>query len=439
MVLFKADEYNLRSTDGLRAALEASTTPYTLLNIRPGTCEMTYRATERMHSLLTQTGALLAYGNYIDNGEAVETIAWQPGALRDDFDYGPVIMVDTAQALAILNRLPQKYDHAALYALTLRLNHIVPPCRIGETLSETHPHTADTAEGERQFDYVNPRNREVQIELEKAFLAYLAEIGAMLTGTPAEVDVTDCEFEYEASVIIPVRNRVRTVADAVNSALAQQTNFKFNVIVVDNGSTDGTAEVLNKIAASDNRLVIIRPDRTDLGIGGCWDTAIRDSRCGRFALQLDSDDVYSDINVVQRIVDEFTTERCAMLIGSYRLTDFDGRELPPGVIDHREWTPDNGRNNALRINGLGAPRCFFTPVIRQIGFPNSSYGEDYAVGLSVSRHYKIGRIYDVLYNCRRWEGNSDANLNRARINANNYYKDSLRTAELLARLHQSKL
>ncbi len=433
--MFKADQYNLLSTDGLRAALEASNTPYTLLNIRPGKCSMTYRAAERMQSLLSQTGSLLAYGNYIDNGEAVETIAWQPGALRDDFDYGPVIMVDTARSLDILNRLPPKYDHSALYALTLRLNHLCAPCRIGETLSSIEPHTTDIAEGERQFDYVNPRNRGVQIELEQAFLAYLAEIGALLTGTPLEPDVTEGDFEYDASVIIPVRNRVRTIADAVTSALSQQTQLKINVIVVDNGSTDGTSQLLDEIAAADNRLIIIRPDRTDLGIGGCWDMAVRHQACGRFALQLDSDDVYSAPDVVQRIVDEFAAQRCAMLIGSYRLTDFEGRELPPGIIDHREWTPDNGRNNALRINGLGAPRCFYTPVIRSVGFPNSSYGEDYAVGLAISRNYKIGRIYDVLYNCRRWEGNSDANLNRARINANNYYKDSIRTAELLARIN----
>jgi glycosyltransferase involved in cell wall biosynthesis len=236
----------------------------------------------------------------------------------------------------------------------------------------------------------------------------------------------------EASVIIPVRNRVRTIEDAVRSALDQETNFKYNVIVVDNHSTDGTTDILNHFHHNE-RLVHIIPERDDLGIGGCWDLAINHPKCGRFAVQLDSDDLYSGPDTLQKIVDKFYEEQCGMVIGSYRMTDFQLNTLPPGVIDHKEWTDENGHNNALRVNGLGAPRAFYTPLLRSIGMPNVSYGEDYAVGLAISRNYHIGRIYEPVYLCRRWEGNSDSSLSIEKLNANNTYKDSIRTREFIIR------
>jgi glycosyltransferase involved in cell wall biosynthesis len=288
--------------------------------------------------------------------------------------------------------------------------------------------------GEKQFDYVNPRNRAVQIEMEKAFTAYLKETGAYLEPKFKDVDFSGVAFENEASVIIPVRNRVKTVADAVRSALSQKTSFPFNVIVIDNHSTDGTTDLLREIAGQDSRLVHIVPESTKLGIGGCWMEGVNNSACGKFAVQLDSDDLYDGDTVLQQVVDEFYAQNCAMLIGSYTMTNFNLEVLPPGLIDHAEWTPDNGRNNALRINGLGAPRAFFTPLLREYGVPNVSYGEDYALGLRFSREYQIGRIYNSLYLCRRWEGNSDAALAIDKVNANNFYKDKLRTIEMAARM-----
>ena len=308
-----------------------------------------------------------------------------------------------------------------------------PIVHLGELLY-TVEETDLRKSGQKQFDYVDPRNAEVQRECERICSEHLKAIGAWIS--PESVhDVAYAEgFEYEASVIIPVRNRVRTIEDAVCSALSQQTSFPFNVIVVDNHSTDGTTEVLERLKGKDSRLVHIIPKENDLGIGGCWDLAIRHEQCGRFAVQLDSDDLYSGTDSLQRIVDKFHQEHCAMVIGSYRMCDFQLQTLPPGLIDHKEWTDENGRNNALRINGLGAPRAFYTPLLREQGFPNTSYGEDYALGLAFSRRYRIGRIYEELYLCRRWEGNSDAALSHDRVNANNQYKDSLRTMEILARL-----
>ena len=289
--------------------------------------------------------------------------------------------------------------------------------------------------GEKQFDYVNPRNREVQVEMEQAFTHHLREIGAWIPRSAALIDPSadGHTFPVEASVVIPVRNRARTVADAVRSALAQQTLFDFNVIVVDNHSTDGTSEILGQLAREDSRVVHIVPESRSLGIGGCGNVAVHAPQCGRYAVQLDSDDLYSGPDTLVKVVEKFRSERCAMVIGSYELVDFEGKPLPPGLIDHREWTDDNGANNALRINGLGAPRAFYTPVIRSIEFPDVSYGEDYAVGLRISRSYRIGRIYESLYLCRRWEGNSDAALSVERVNANNVYKDWLRAVEIAAR------
>ena len=327
------------------------------------------------------------------------------------------------------------WKYAARYDIRLFISRISPNSivHINEVLY-TEEELDVRKSGEKQFDYVDPRNRDLQIEMEEVCTKHLKMLDAYIASDcVSEVAIGRNSFPLEASVIIPVRNRARTIADAVRSALSQQTTFDFNILVVDNHSDDGTTEILQQLAKEDSRCVHIRPERTDLGIGGCWNLAIDDERCGRFAVQLDSDDLYSSPRTLQRIVDVFHQERCAMVIGSYRMCDFQLNTLPPGIIDHREWTDENGRNNALRINGLGAPRAFFTPILRKYGIPNTSYGEDYALGLSFSRRFKIGRIYDELYLCRRWEGNSDAALSPAKVNANNYYKDSLRTAEILAR------
>jgi glycosyltransferase involved in cell wall biosynthesis len=288
--------------------------------------------------------------------------------------------------------------------------------------------------GEKQFDYVDPRNRAVQMEMEQVATDHLKRIGAYLSPDfkPVEFDRHE-HFECEVSVIIPVRNREKTIADAVGSVLKQNAQFPFNVIIVDNHSTDGTTKTLRDIAKKDSRVIHVIPERTDLGIGGCWNEGVNHPKCGRFAIQLDSDDLYKDETTVQKVVDTFRKEKCAMVIGSYQMTNFKLEEIPPGIIDHKEWTPDNGRNNALRINGLGAPRAFYTPVLREIKVPNVSYGEDYALGLAISRNYQIGRIYDPIYLCRRWEGNSDAALDISKQNTYNLYKYRIRTIEFLAR------
>jgi glycosyltransferase involved in cell wall biosynthesis len=298
----------------------------------------------------------------------------------------------------------------------------------------------DVGSEEKHFSYVDPKNREVQVEMEKAVTQHLKDINAFLKSPFKEIEFDKAEkFEFEASVIIPVRNRVKTIGDAIDSVLKQKPKFKFNLIIVDNHSTDGTTELIKQKEKNTNIIIHVIPDRKDLGIGGCWNEAVHHPKCGRFALQLDSDDIYSDENTIQTIVDTFHTEKCAMVVGSYKLTDINLNEIPPGLIDHKEWTPDNGPNNALRINGLGAPRAFYTPVLREIKVPNVSYGEDYGVGITISRYYKIGRIYHAVYLCRRWEGNSDAKLDIVKMNNNNIYKDRLRTFELLARIDKQKL
>ena len=378
---------------------------------------------------------------YADHYKMVEgkmekhpVIDYQSGSLRDDFDFGSLWCIK-AQALAdyIAQSDREEYQFAALYDLRLYLSRVGEIFHLNEFLySEAELDTRKS--GEKQFDYVNPRNREVQIEMEKACTQHLGKVGALIDTTfYRQPDFGEQDFEYEASVIIPVFNREKTVADAVKSALGQKANFKFNVIVVNNHSTDRTGEILDELKA-DNMIQIV-PERTDLGIGGCWNEAINSSFCGKFAVQLDSDDLYSSPKTLQKIVDAFYKQKAAMIIGSYRMCDFDLNTLPPGLIDHKEWTDENGCNNALRINGLGAPRAFFTPLVRQIQFPNTSYGEDYALGLAFSRRYRIGRIYDELYLCRRWGGNSDAALSVEKVNANNLYKDRLRTMELKARQH----
>ncbi len=353
--------------------------------------------------------------------------------LRDDFDFGHLMLVDSRALESALASVQRHYDYAAFYALRLALSRQGKVVHCPELLYASE----GVSGGGSQFDYVDPRNRAVQVEMEQACTEHLKAVGAWLEPEFRKVDLSG-SWPVEASVVIPVRNRVSTVADAVKSALSQEAPFRFNVIVVDNHSTDGTTEVVASIAAADDRVIHIVPESDTLGIGGCWNRALTDSQCGKFAVQLDSDDVYSDTSVLTRIVDEFYRSNCAMVVGSYMLTDFDKNPIPPGVIDHREWTDANGRNNALRVNGLGAPRAFFTPVVRDILFPDTCYGEDYAMGLAVSREYRIGRIYDVLYLCRRWEGNSDASLSLDRLNANNLYKDTLRSWELEARINLNR-
>lgn len=360
---------------------------------------------------------------------------WQQGSLRDDFDFGEMMVVSAEAVRWYLAQDLQEMQFAGFYQMWLTISEKFGIRHISKALYSAQE-TDTRQSGQKQFDYVNPRNRDVQIEMEKVCTTHLKRIG----GHKDNRNNRNVEIPgngISASVIIPVRNRRRTIRDAVESALAQKTAFPFNVIVVDNHSTDGTTEILEELAEADTRVIHIIPERTDLGIGGCWDLAIRDSRCGTFAVQLDSDDLYSGPGTLSSIVQKFLDERCAMVIGSYRMCDFQLQTLPPGIIDHREWTDANGANNALRINGLGAPRAFFTPVVREIGFPNVSYGEDYAVGLAISGLYRIGRIYDELYLCRRWEGNSDAALSPEKIKANNTYKDSLRTAELARRIERN--
>ena len=360
------------------------------------------------------------------------TIDCLPGSLRNDFDFGAVTLYRNKALKDFLVQPLDNYEFAGFYQMRLAM------MRSGAIFHfEEYVYTEEELDtrksGEKQFDYVNPAQRDVQVEMEKVCTHHLKQVSAWLPPCKySPVDFSSGQFPVEASVVIPVLNRESTIADAVSSVLKQKTSFAFNILVVDNHSTDKTPEVIESFA--DERVVHIVPERKDLGIGGCWNLAVNDARCGRFAVQLDSDDIYSDENTLQRVVDGFYEQQCAMLIGSYRICDLELNTLPPGVIDHREWSEENGRNNALRINGLGAPRAFFTPVIREVGFPNVSYGEDYAVGLQISRRYKVGRIYDVLYLCRRWGGNSDAALSHEKVNAHNLYKDTLRTEELVARL-----
>lgn len=411
--------------------------PYILLYTKTAPLELGYRALERMTDFMLP-GTGMVYSDFYEwkDGELKKhpVIDYQWGSVRDDFDFGSLLLFSTRYLKAgvhLLETRKEDYQFAALYAIRLFIARTGKIVHINEFFY-TEVEEDLRQSGEKQFDYVNPRNRNVQIEMEIAFTNYLKDAGVFLKPQFEEPDLKAGDFEMEASVIIPVKNRVRTICDAIESVLKQETCFPFNLLIVDNHSTDGTTEAIEGYA-SNPKVVHIRPERNDLGIGGCWDMAVNHPQCGRFAVQLDSDDIYSGPHTLQRIVDEFYKQNCAMMVGSYRITDFNLNTLPPGLIDHREWTEENGRNNALRINGLGAPRAFFTPILREIGVPNVSYGEDYALGLAFSRTYRIGRIYDELYLCRRWEGNSDAALSIERINQNNYYKDSLRTREMLIR------
>ena len=436
------------STAAIREIAQKASEKYTLICLKPD-IEWVYLGQERMIQVLEMTGATMVYANRFhksaisDQPSEAPVIDYQAGALRDDFDFGAVLLWDTAKLKALVAQMDTDYEYAGLYDLRLRasqfsiLNSQFSILHIPEYLYY-EVETDTRKSGEKLFDYVDPRNRAVQIEMEACVTAHLKRIGAYLAPGEYQPLPEAGEFPVTASVIIPCKNRARTIADAVRSSLSQQVRkpYSFNVIVVDDNSTDGTADILNDLKALNDPkdLIVIPQDKTWHAIGGNWNVAIHDPRCGKYAIQLDSDDTYFDEHTVQKFIDAFESGQYGMVIGTYQLTNMAGEILPPGVIDHREWTDENGRNNALRINGLGAPRGFYVPLLRSINYPTTKYGEDYAVGLRISRDWQIGRIYDVLYNCRRWEDNSDANCDIVAMNRNNWYKDRLRTWELLARI-----
>lgn len=420
------------STASIREAAARATTPFTLIFTRDSSLEWVDHGLERMLAIAADTGAAMVYADHFDEGAQSPVIDYQKGSLRDDFDFGGVQLYRTECLRRAAQEMDADYQFAGLYDLRLRVSEMGELVHVNEYLYYEVQDDRRKS-GEKLFDYVDPRNRAVQIEMEQACTAHLKRIGGWLAPQFKEVDLDSEAFEYEASVVIPCRNRAATIGDAIRSALSQKTDFPYNVIVVDDNSTDGTVDVIRSFEGNP-RLVYIAQGPGYHAIGGNWNAALHHPSCGRFALQLDSDDVYSDENTVARFVAAFREQRCPMVVGTYRITDFELNTIPPGVIDHREWTPDNGRNNALRINGLGAPRGFWTPLLRKINFPVTKYGEDYAVALRISREYRIGRIYDVLYNCRRWTGNSDAALDVVSMNRNNLYKDRIRTWELQARI-----
>lgn len=432
--LIKIEAPNASTT--MKAIANNATAEYTLLYTKETTLELGYFALERMLQIADDSKAGMVYADHYqivgDKKTNAPVIDYQFGSLRDDFNFGSLLMFNSKALKEAADRITDEYQFAGLYDLRLKLSQKSELLHINEYLySEVEQDTRKS--GEKIFDYVDPKNRGVQIEMEQACTQHLKDIGGYLKPEFKEIKFDENKFEFEASVIIPVRDRIKTVKDAIESVLMQKTNFKFNLIIVDNHSSDGTTEAIKEYA-NDERLVHIIPERTDLGIGGCWNMGIHSEKCGKFAVQLDSDDVYSDENTLQTMVDAFYEQNCAMVVGTYMMTNFEMEMIAPGIIDHKEWTPDNGRNNALRINGLGAPRAFYTPILRKINVPNTSYGEDYALGLRFSREYQIGRVYNVVYHCRRWEDNSDASLDIVKMNAHNTYKDRIRTWELQARV-----
>jgi hypothetical protein len=424
------------STASLKKMAELVKTEFVLIYTKSFPLDISEFALKRMIRVCESTGAGMVYSDYFENKNNQilphPVIDYQEGSLRDDFNFGSLMLYRASAFLDACKSMEQDYKFAGLYDLRLKVSQIHLLIHIPEMLY-TETETDIRRSGEKQFDYVDPRNRAVQIEMEAACTDHLKKINGWLKPVFKEIEFDAGEFEYEASVIIPVKNRIKTISDAIRSVLNQQAKYRFNLIVIDNYSSDGTTDVIRAFTSTDERVIHIIPGRRDLGIGGCWNEGVFHEKCGKFAIQLDSDDLYIDNNVITRVIEAFYDQKCAMVVGSYKMVNFNLDDLPPGVIDHKEWTPDNGRNNALRINGLGAPRAFYTPVIRETGIPNVSYGEDYAVGLAISRHYQIGRIYEPLYLCRRWEGNTDAALDVVKINANNLYKDRLRTIELMAR------
>jgi hypothetical protein len=429
------------TTASVKKMGELAKTEFVILYSKPFPLDPGRFALERMMQVCESTGAGMVYSGYYENREnklnAHPVIDYQEGSLRDDFNFGSMVLYSGTAFRAACKSMKADYHFAGLYDLRLKISQKCRLVHIPELLyTETEKDTRKS--GEKQFDYVDPRNRAVQIEMEKACTDHLKKVNGYLKAEFKDIKFGAGKFEYEASVIIPVKNRAKTIADAVRSVLSQKTEFRFNLIIVDNWSTDGTTEMIREIAKKDKRVVHVVPDRKDLGIGGCWNEGVFHEKCGKFAIQLDSDDLYIDDNVITKVVKAFYEQKCAMVVGSYKMVNFQLQDIPPGLIDHKEWTPGNGRNNALRINGLGAPRAFYTPVLRSIRIPNVSYGEDYAVGLAISRNYQIGRIYEPLYLCRRWEDNSDASLDVNKANAHNLYKDKIRTIELVARQRMIK-
>jgi len=432
----------LQQTRTWKAIASLIDTPYTLVYLTTLPLQLGAYAVERMLRVIRDTDAGMVYADRYKIKEGLlqpyPTIDYQEGSLRDDFDFGSLLLFRSSVLKEAVSEMEVDYQAAALYDLRLKISKRKSLFHLPEFLY-TESEVDLRKSGEKMFDYVDPKNRRVQIEMEQACTRYLKDTGAWLQPEFTPVEFSEVQFPVEATVVIPVRNREKTIDDAVRSVLMQKTDFPFNLIVVDNHSTDKTTEILQKTASGDKRLIHVIPDRNDLGIGGCWNEAVMHPLCGKFAVQLDSDDLYIDENVVQTVVNAFYEQNCAMMVGTYKMVNFDLEEIPPGIIDHKEWTPDNGRNNALRINGLGAPRAFYTPVLREIKIPNTSYGEDYAVGLAISRNYRIGRIYQPLYLCRRWDDNSDASLDINKLNANNRYKDAIRTIELKARKNKNRL
>ncbi len=426
----------LQSSNTIKKIASKTKADYTLLYIKSTHFKPGYFALERMIQVAKDSSAGMVYSDYyaIANGEKKNhpVIDYQEGSLRDDFNFGSIMLYDTKAFKKAAKKMKvDEYKFAGLYDVRLKVSQKAQLVHINEYLyTEVEEDTRDS--GQKIFDYVDPKNRQVQIEMEQACTQHLKDVGGYLEPKFKPIEFNLGEFEYEASVVIPVRNRIKTIKDAISSVLRQKTDFKFNLIVVDNHSTDGTTEAIDDFK-EDSRLIHVIPDRYDLGIGGCWNMGVHHPKCGKFTVQLDSDDIYSGEDTLQKIVNAFYEQNCAMVVGTYQMTNFDLEMIPPGIIDHREWTPENGRNNALRINGLGAPRAFYTPVLREIKLPNTSYGEDYAIGLNISRDYQIGRIYDILYLCRRWEDNSDASLDIVKMNGHNLYKDRIRTWELQAR------
>ena len=457
IIRLQDESENLQQTIAWKRLAPQILTDYTLIFTCRQEVLLGEYAPERMLRVMEDTGAGMLYSDCykIKDGKRHPHpfIDYMKGSLRDDFDFGPVLLFQSSVLKDAIVQMDTDYIYAAMYDLRLKISEKHLLFHLSEFLY-TVSETDNRRSGEKQFDYVDPKNRDVQIEMEQACTRHLKAIGGWLKPEFEEFDFTekqhpesvncdsfdsftDEKFSVEATVVIPVRNRAKTIEDAVASALSQQTDFDFNVIVVDNHSTDGTTSILSHLASTDLRLIHHIPQRSDLGIGGCWNEAVMHPLCGKFAIQLDSDDLYSNEHVLTTIVSAFYEQKCAMIVGTYQMVDFDLNPIPPGIIDHKEWTPENGRNNALRVNGLGAPRAFFTPVIRNVKFPDTSYGEDYAVGLAISRDYKIGRIYETLYLCRRWEENSDASPDVDRINRFNLYKDRIRTIELLARIKKN--
>jgi len=424
------------STKVIRAFVKSIDTPYVLLYTKTLPLDLGQNALQRLIHACHCSDAGMVYSDYFEQKEGAlkphPVIDYQDGSLRDDFDFGSLLLYRSDLFIEAVKQMDEEYELAALYDLRLRVSQKGKLFHLPELLY-TELELDTRKSGEKMFDYVDPRNRFKQIEMEKACTAHLKRVGAWLAPNFNEIAFSSGDFEFEASVVIPVWNRAKTINDAIKSVLNQETSFKFNLIIVDNHSTDGTTEMINTFAANDNRIVHLIPGRKDLGIGGCWNEAINNPKCGKFAIQLDSDDIYIDTTVIQQVVDSFYQQNCAMVVGSYQMVNFKLQEIPPGLIDHKEWTPENGRNNALRINGLGAPRAFYTPVLREIQVPNVSYGEDYALGLAISRRYQIGRIYHPLYLCRRWDENSDSSLDIVKMNTHNIYKDKIRTLEFWAR------